>query len=126
MNITVGPSLEGRLTVQSAGRVLVIDAYRTRSCCAWIGDLTTRWEKVPPTEGFAAPVLVDGVPVVVRSSLVGLLEDAGASLHRAGLIRRDAIRVELDRPELWIAWLEQPGRWSARPAQGPPRAVPLP
>lgn len=115
MSITLGPSLQGSLSTRAAGRVLVIDAYRTRSCCAWIGDLTTRWEPAPPAAGFAAPVLLDGVPIVVRSSLVGPLEVAGATLHGSGLIRRDGVRIELDRPELWIAWLERPAAWRAAP-----------
>jgi hypothetical protein len=113
VSLRLGPSLEGGLAAVADGRVLVIDAVRSRSCCAWVGDLTVRWARSAPGDGFATPALVGGVPVVVRSSLVGLLREAGASLHRARSIRRDAIRVELDRSELWIDWLEHPGRWSA-------------
>jgi len=75
----------------------------------WVGDITARWERTAPTVGFEAATLVDDVAVVVRSDHLALLELAGPSPHRGGLLRRDAIRVQFERPELWIAWLEHPG-----------------
>lgn len=120
MILRLGRSLEGSLAGVAAGRVLVIDAYRSRSCCAWVGDITARWERTAPDDRFVPTDPVEGVPVVVRSTLTELFEAAGVSLHRGGLLRRDGIRVELARPELWIAWLEQPGARALRPADRRP------
>jgi len=94
--------------------MLVIDAYRTWNCGTWIGDVTASWSAGVPRGDFVAAEPVDGVPVVVRSTLTDLLDRAGASVQPAGFLRRDGVRVELDRPELWIDWLDHPPRLASQ------------
>jgi hypothetical protein len=109
MTIRVAPSLAGTLPSRARGRTIVIDAFRSRCCgsATWVGDITVRWADEVPATGFAAADPLEGVPVRVREALVRLLERAGPSLHETGLLRRDGLRVELDRPELWLDWLER-------------------
>ena len=113
MNPRLDRSLEGSLAARAAGRVIVIDAYRNWNCGTWIGDLTARFGAEPPDGGFVEAEPVEGVRVLVRANLARLLGEAGASLHGGGLFRRSGLRVQLDRPELWISWLEQPTAWRA-------------
>lgn len=89
----------------------MIDAFRSRCACSgmYSGDITARWADPPPGVGFAAGEPLEGVPVTVRETLVRLLERAGPTLHNCGWLRRDGLRIELDRPELWLDWLERPG-----------------
>lgn len=109
MTIRLAPSLSGALAARSSGRLVIIDAYRQWSCGAWIGDLTAGWVDRSPGAGYVASDPIEGVPVFVRSSLAHLLEAAGPSLAPSGVIRRDGLRIELERPELWLDWLAYPG-----------------
>lgn len=111
MTIRLGSTLEGGLAAHAHGRIVVIDAYRTWNCGTWIGDVTARFADARAGEDFIEAEPIEGVPVMIRSTLPRLLDEAGASLHaRGGLLRRDGLRVELDRPELWIDWLAKPGK----------------
>jgi hypothetical protein len=109
VNLRLDRSLEGSLEARAAGRAIVIDAYRSWSCGTWVGDLTARLGVVPDPGVFVEAEPVDGVRVFLRPNLARLLVEAGASLHGGGLFRRSGLRIELDRPELWIDWLEHPG-----------------
>ena len=108
MRLRLDRSLEGSLAAQAAGRVIVIDAYRNWSCGTWIGDVTARWERTAPDRGFVMVASVDGVPVAVNEAVLGLLDAAGPTLRGGGRFRRNGLRVELDRPELWIDYLNRP------------------
>ena len=123
MNVRLEGSLEGTLASRAEGRVIVIDAFRSWQCGTWVGDLRARWRAAEPGERFVAAPPVEGVPVFVRADLSRLLDEGGASLRGSGVIRRNGLRVELDRPELWISWLDHPGAWAPTPA---PEAVPAP
>ncbi len=108
--IRVDESLAGSLAERSHGRVIAIDAYRRWSCGVWIGDLIASWVDEPPGAGYVSGDPVEGVPVVVRSSLARLLDEAGPSLTRGGPLHRDGLRIALARPELWLDWLAFPQR----------------
>ena len=115
MTIRVDRELEGSLAAKAHGRMVVIDAYRSWNCGTWVGDLTARFADTAPRDAFIAAEPIEGVPVMIRDTLPALLDAAGASLHGGGILRRDGLRVELDRPELWIDWLANPGRKHATP-----------
>jgi hypothetical protein len=126
MNLRLAPSLQGSLARRAAGRVVVIDAYRSWNCGTWVGDVTARWADAPPGAGFVAADAVEDVPVFVDQRLAGLLAQAGPSLHGGGPLRRGRLRVELDRPQLWISWLDHPGAWGAAAAEPPATEPPAP
>ncbi len=114
MILRLDRSLEGALAKRADGRVLVIDAYRTWNCGTWVGDLTAKLAEAAPGDGFTELAPVDGVPVYANAGVVNLLDTAGASLHGGRLFSGNGLRVELDRPELWIDYLEYPGAWAPR------------
>ncbi len=106
MSIRLDAKVQGSLAARARGRTLVIDAFRSTCCGASaVGGMVVRWAESAPGEGFVAADPLAGVPVAVRASLVPLLETAGPSLHRNGLLRQDGLRLEFDRPELWRDWL---------------------
>lgn len=109
--IRLGPSVVGSLARRARGRILVIDAFRSRCACSAVysGDITVRWADEAPGQAFIDDAPLEEVPVAVRDTLVRLLERAGPTLHAGGWPRRDALRLELDRPELWLDWLARPG-----------------
>lgn len=107
MTIRLDERLAGSLAARARGRIVVIDAYRSWACGTWVGDITARFAASAP-EGFLPSGAVEGVPVVVRSTLSRLLDAAGAELQGGARFRRDSLRVSLDRPELWLDWLAKP------------------
>ena len=125
MSLRIDRSLAGSLASRAEGRVIVVDAFRSWQCGTWVGDLRARWRPSAPGDRFVTAPPAEGVPVYVRADLAHLLDKGGASLHGSGVIRRNGLRVELDRPELWISWLDHPGAWAARPT-GEAGAEPLP
>ncbi len=52
-----------------------------------------------------------GVIVFVRERLVRLLDAAGATVARGRLSFSAGLRIELDRAELWIDYLDRPLAW---------------
>ena len=116
MRLRLGPSLEGRLGPMSAGRVLVIDAFRSWQCGTWIGDLTVEWWLTRPGDSFVSVAQLEGVPVLVHRRLVRILEAADATLVRSRLPFFGGVHLELARPELWIDYLDRPIAW--RPVPG--------
>jgi hypothetical protein len=109
-------SLEGTFASRARGRVVVIDAYRSWACGTWVGDITARFAAAAPADGAFVPAgTVEGVPVFVLPNLPGFLDAAGPSLHAGGVLRRGGLRVELDRPELWIRYLDRPDAWRQEP-----------
>ena len=112
MSLRLDRSLQGSLAARAAGRIVVIDAYRTWNCGTWVGDLTAKLADAAPGDGFTELAPVDGVPAYANAGVVRLLDTAGASLHAVGRFRGSGLRVELDRPELWIDYLEHPGAWA--------------
>ena len=112
MTIRVDRSLSGSLAGRADGRVLVIDNFRSWSCGIWVGDLTVVWSPVPSTDEFTELVPLEGVAVYARRRLVRLLDAAGPTINRNHLSFFGGLRIALDRPELWIDYLDRPQAWA--------------
>lgn len=108
VGVDVDPSLRSSLAATAEGRSLVIDANRSRSCCAWVGDLWVALRDGDPGPGFAELAPVEGVRVFAKRGLLGMLLKAGPTLVRGGLPFRRGISLRLARPEMWIDYLEHP------------------
>jgi hypothetical protein len=52
---------------------------------------------------------IESVRVFAASRLLGVLADAGSSLRLGGPPFARHLAVDLDRPERWIDFLEEPG-----------------
>lgn len=111
MRIRLDPSLEGSLVGRADGRVLVIDDFRSWSCGTWIGDLTIGWSRTPPGDRFVELAPLEGVPVFTRRRLIRLLDAAGPTVTRSHAPLFGGLRIGLDRPELWIDYLDRPQAW---------------
>ncbi len=111
MNLRLDPSILTSRAKRSDHRLLVIDSYRTWCCGTWVGDLTVEWRASPPGGSFVAVAPVEGVAVFVRERLVRLLDAAGATVARSRLPFSAGLRIELDRAELWIDYLDRPLAW---------------
>lgn len=118
MTIRLDRSLEGSLVGRADGRVLVVDDFRTWSCGTWIGDLTVDWSRMPPGDHFVELAALDGVAVYVRRRIVRLLDAAGPTITRSHLPFFGGLRIALDRPELWIDYLDRPQAWGPVLAAG--------
>ena len=101
--------------------MLVIDSFRSVGCGGAIGDLTIRWWREPPVGDFVEIAPLEGVGLLVRRSLVRLLAAARPTLTRARLPIHGGLSISLGRPELWIDFLDSPGRWQGA---GPVTASP--
>ncbi len=112
--VRLDPSLLGTFAERAAGRALVIDAFRSWQCGTWIGDLTAEWWRTAPDDPFVALTPLEGVPVYAHRRLVRLLEAAGACVVRSRLAFLGRLRLTLDRPELWIDYLDRPVAWAPR------------
>ena len=108
IDVRVEPRLRAEIASRSLGRVLVIDYFATQRCGTVTGDLTVRFSPAPGPVGFVELAPVEGVRVFANERLSGLLRAAGPTLRLSGLsvLRRPAIT--LDRPELWIDFLDRP------------------
>lgn len=109
ISLGVEPALRCSLTKLASGRVLVIDYFASRRCGIVIGDLTGDFEDTPPGPGYVELAGIEGVRLFAESRLLGVLEDAGPGLRLGGPPFARHLAVELDRPERWIDFLEQPG-----------------
>jgi hypothetical protein len=108
------PKLRGTMTRRAGGRLLVIDAYRSVRCGSRIGDTTIDWRHEPPVGDFKELESIEGVRVYVQRRLAGLLEDAGATVAPAVMPFSRGLALRLERPELWIDYLDHPARWDDR------------
>jgi hypothetical protein len=109
VSVGLDPTLRSALVELAAGRVLVIDYFVSRGCSVVIGDLTCGLRTTPPTTGFTELTAVEDVRLFVETRLVPVIRDAGASLRMAGLPFVRHLAVELEVPDRWIAFLEEPG-----------------
>jgi len=87
----------------------VIDYFASRGCSVVIGDLTCELRPTPPASGFTELAAVEGVRLFVEPRLLPVLSDAGASLRLGGPPFARHLAVDLEAPDRWIEFLEEPG-----------------
>lgn len=109
INIGVATDLRATLRSVAAGRVIVIDYFASHRCGLTIGDLTARFHVAEPGPGYAELWTLEGVRLFARIHLLDLLAAAGVTLRWRGSWFARQLGLELDRPELWLDFLEQ--RW---------------
>lgn len=108
ISVGLDPGLRSSLPERSSGQLLVIDFFRSWQCGTWIGDLTVSWLDAEPGPEFAELAPIEGVRLFANRRLLRLLRDGGAILQRGRLPFRGGLTVTLDRPELWIDYLDRP------------------
>lgn len=106
--VGIDPSLRSSLAEQACDRSLVIDSYRSCHCGTWIGDLTVSWRPVDPGPDYVELTPLDGVRLFTNRRLLGFLRAAGPVVRRGGLPFRRGIGISLERPDLWIDYLDDP------------------
>lgn len=106
--IGIDATLRGSLARRAAGRDLVIDAFRSWQCGTWVGDLTAEWRRGRPGDDYAELEPIEGVRVHVRRRLLGLLHAAGPTIVASRIPLLGGLAVSLERPELWIDYLDRP------------------
>jgi|SRR6266545_4142159 len=109
VSLGVEPTLRGSVAQLAKGRVLVIDYFASRRCSVVIGDLTSDFEDTPPGRGYIELASIEGVRVFAASRLLGVLAGARSSLRLGGPPFARHLAVDLDQPERWIDFLEEPG-----------------
>jgi hypothetical protein len=114
ISLSVEPSLRGSLAHHANGRVLVIDYFLSRRCSVVIGDLTADFEEMPPGAGFVEVGSVEGVRVFAEPRLLAVLADTESSLRLSGPPFARRLALDLDRPERWIDFLDEPGVLAGR------------
>jgi hypothetical protein len=105
----VDAGLHAELATMPAGRTLVIDYFAGRRCGVVTGDLTVEVRDAAVEGPYVEVAPVDGLRIVVQERLRDVLERSGPTLRLVGPRFRRHIGIELDRPELWIDFLDQPG-----------------
>lgn len=106
--VGIEPSLRSSLGEQACGRSLVIDSYRSWHCGTWIGDLTVGWHPVDLGPDFVDFAPIDRVRLFANRRLLGFLRAAGSVVRRGGLPFRRGLGINLERPDLWIDYLDHP------------------
>ena len=114
VSLSVEPILRGSLAHLANGRAIVIDYFASRRCSVVIGDLTADFWEIPPGAGFVEFGSVEGVRVFAEPRLVAVLADTGSSLRLSGPPFARHLALDLDRPERWIDFLEEPGVLAGR------------
>lgn len=126
ISLGVEPSLRGSLAHMANGRVLVIDYFASRRCSVVVGDLTADFVDMPPGPAYVEVGSVEGVRVFAEQRLLAVLADTESSLRLAGPPFARHLAIDLDPPERWLDFLEEPGvligrhrfKWRRRPSQG--------
>ena len=127
ISLGVEPSLRGSLGHLANGRLLVIDYFASRRCSVVVGDLTANFVEMPPGPGYVEVGTVEGVRVFAEQRLLAVLVDTEPSLRLGGPPFARHLAIDLDPPERWLDFLEEPGvlmgshpfKWRRRPTQGP-------
>jgi hypothetical protein len=103
--LTVERGLRGRLVELGQGQALVIDYYSSWHRGFAVGDLTVRFGEPKAEPRYVALEPLEGVNVLAERSLLGLLD--GATIREAGLPFARHLAISLERPEMWIEFLQQ-------------------
>ena len=111
ISVEVNTALRSSLRRLAAGRILVIDSFRSWCCGTWIGDLTVEWWTTEPDTEFVELAPIEGIRLFAKRRLLGLIGDAGVVLRWGRFSFRRGLAVELRRPELWIDYLDHPARF---------------
>jgi hypothetical protein len=111
-SLGVEPTLRGSLAHLANGRVLVIDYFASRRCSVVIGDVTADFGEMPP--GYVEVGSVEGVRVFAEPRLLAVLADTESSLRLGGPPFARHLAIDLDPPERWIDFLEEPGVLAGR------------
>jgi hypothetical protein len=127
ISLGVEPSLRGSLAHLANGRVLVIDYFASRRCSVVVGDLTADFVEMPPGPGNVEIGVVEGVRVFAEPRLLAVLADTESSLRLSGPPFARHLAIDLDPPERWLDFLEEPGvlvrrsrfTWRRGRTQGP-------
>lgn len=111
LDLDVGLTAELRSSVQSAarGRSLVIDYFASQRCGPPVGDLTATFIAEEPGSTYVELGPIGDVRLFVEVRLVPLLAAAGVTLRWAGPPFARHLAVVLDRPGLWLEFLDRPG-----------------
>jgi len=88
--------------------VVVVDYFATKRCSVAVGDVTASFRSDVPGTAFVELAAVEGVRVFVEERLLDTLSEAGPTLRLSGPPFARHLSVSLDRPELWIEFLERP------------------
>jgi hypothetical protein len=127
ISLGVEPSLRGSLARLANGRLLVIDYFASRRCSVVVGDLTADFEETSPGREYVEVATVEGVRVFAEQRLLAVLGDTNSSLRLGGPPFARHLAINLDPPERWLDFLEEPGVligkrgfiWGRGPTQGP-------
>lgn len=127
ISLGVEPSLRGSLAHLASGRVLVIDYFASRRCSVVVGDLTADFVEMPPGPAHVEVGSVEGVRVFAEQRLLAVLADTKSNLRLGGPPFARHLAIDLDPPERWLDFLDEPGvliggrgfAWSRGPTRGP-------
>jgi hypothetical protein len=106
--IEIEPPLKASLPEVAHGRTLVIDASISCRCGPRVGTLSVGWRANVPGSSFVELAPLEGVRLFANRRLLGILSRAGVVVRRGGLPFGHGIRLDLERPELWIDYLDHP------------------
>jgi hypothetical protein len=111
LDLNVGMTAELRSSVRSTarGRSLVIDYFASHRCGPPVGDLTATFIAEEPGSTYVELDPIEDVRLFVEVRLVPLLAAAGVTLRWAGPAFARHLAVVLDRPGLWLEFLDKPG-----------------
>ncbi len=109
LHIAVEPRLREELAEIAAGRTLVIDYFASQRCGVVSGDLTAVFRDEAGDGTFLDAVPAEGVRIAVDERLRDVLEESRATLRLTGPRFRRRLAIELERPELWLDFLNRPG-----------------
>jgi hypothetical protein len=110
-DLNVGLTADARSSMRSVarGRSLVIDYFASHRCGPPVGDLTARFIAEEPGSTYLELDPIEDVRLFVEVRLVPLLAAAGVTLRWAGPPFARHLAVVLDRPGLWLEFLDRPG-----------------
>ena len=87
----------------------MIDYFAAKRCGPAVGDLTATFRGDEPGAALSEIEPIGSVRLFAETRLLELLVEAGVGLRLAGPVFARHPAVTLDRPELWIDFLDRPG-----------------